>query len=110
MYTSEYISQLCGYYGIPDRQITVFDRERNDGDRMFHWVEKIKMMEGLHAVIDRLDEAADLDTKGFFQQPHAGAYTVGIRLRMHEDHIWTPRYSYFWLGAEGGAIVMESAQ
>lgn len=97
MYTSEYVSRLCDYYGIPDRQIIALEREHN-------------YMESLHAVIDRLDEAAELDTKGFFQQPHAGAYTVGIRLRMHEDHIWQPRYSYFWLGAEGGAIVMESAQ
>lgn len=97
MYTSEYVSRLCDYYGIPDRQITVFDHERSDG-------------ESLHAVLDRLDEAAELDTKGFFQQPHAGAHTVGIRLRMHEDHLWKPRYSYFWLGAEGGAITMERAE
>ena len=91
MCTCEYISQLCDYYGIPDRQITAFDQ--------------INIKESLHAVLDRLDEAAGLDTKGFFQQPHAGAYTVGIRRRLHEQHIQKPCQTYFWLGAEGGACV-----
>lgn len=86
MYTSDIIRSLCDYHNIT----------RKD--------------DGLHATLDRLDAAAGIDTTGHFKRPHAGAYTVGIRVRMHEDRRadliagkWRPLEVspyFFWLGAE----------
>jgi len=103
MYTTDAIRQLCDYYGL-----TMPETHLESMYAMYK-TPSVGTNSGtsLHAILDMLDKAADLDTTGFFKTPHLGAYTVGIRIRMHEQHIQKPCMSYFWLGAEGTSYVAE---